>query len=85
MALACHLGLHSTVAVETRFGAPALMILYPFAALTSGYALRIRRRRSSIPLLATVIALVAAGTALSGWVRDQAPAIRAAELVRSGG
>jgi len=85
MALACHLGLHSTVAVETRFGAPALMILYPFAALTSGYALRIRRRRSSIALLATVIALVAAGTALSGWVRDQAPAIRAAELVRSGG
>lgn len=72
-----HVGLHATTAVEMRFGLPLLVLAGPMAAWAVIELRRVATRRAQIVVAAWVVIYVVAALALSGWVRQQAPSIRA--------
>jgi hypothetical protein len=82
LALAGTWALHAWAAVEMRFGAVVLCVLFPAA----GYALLVLARsksaRQRIAIAVIVAAYVAGALRLSAWVRDQAPLIRAVAASR---
>jgi hypothetical protein len=81
--LTCHLGLHSVFSVEARYGVAALVVIYAFAAICSGWLIRTAQNRSRLIVGVFVLAFCTSGTWLSAWVRWQAPAIRAEIAERS--
>jgi hypothetical protein len=77
-ALIGHFGLHSMVMAEARFGVPALLILYAFAAWVVAGVLPVLKPRACGAALAVAGIAALAGSQLSEWVRWQAPEIRMA-------
>ena len=72
-----HLLLHATSAVEMRFGLPLLLLAGP-AAIGAVRALADRTTTRWRSLVTTAVVLYVLGAlALSDWVRQQAPSIRA--------
>ena len=76
--IAAHIALHATTAVEMRFGLPLLVIAGPAAIGAVRVLSRVAMRMRLIAAMA-IIAYTAASLALSDWVRQQAPSIRAWE------
>lgn len=77
--LASVLAMYMFFAAETRWGVPALMVLYVFAAwLIAGWMPGARSLQRIVVLL-VACGLTSAAYPLSRWVRQHAPAIRAAE------
>ena len=75
--IGAHVALHATTAVEMRFGLPLLLLAGP-AAVAAIFRLASRdAHRARMLAMATVSAYVIAALALSSWVREQAPSIRA--------
>jgi hypothetical protein len=72
-----HAGLHATSAVEMRFGLPLLVLAVPMAVSTLLELRSPESRRLRIPAAVFIVAYVAGALLLSGWVREQAPSIRA--------
>jgi len=77
--LVANWAMYAWTAVEMRFGATLLLVLFPFA----GYAMidvarRGARLRRAVALGTGVYVVLA--LTLSGWVRDQSPLIRSATL-----
>ena len=73
--VAANWAVYAWTAVEMRFGAVLLLVLFPMA----GYAIvdiarRGARTRRAVALATGVYVVVA--LALSGWVREQSPLIR---------
>ncbi len=73
---AAHIAVHATTAVEMRFGLPLLVLAGPLAAW-AWLRLRAMPRAAIVVASACVIAYAGAALTLSGWVREQAPSIRA--------
>lgn len=77
LALAGTWALHAWAAVEMRFGALVLCVLFPAAGYTLYILARSTRVLRTIAIAVVVAAYVAGALRLSAWVRDQAPLIRA--------
>ena len=73
-----HIALHATSTVEMRFGLPLLLLAGPAATAVVGEVARVRSKWL-LPLAIAVLGYTAAALALSDWVRQQAPSIRAWE------
>ena len=76
--IVAHIALHATTAVEMRFGLPLLVLAGP-AAIGAIRALAHARIRARLLAATAVICYTATALALSDWVRQQAPSIRAWE------
>ena len=78
-----HVALHATATVEMRFGLPLLVLAGPLAIAAVRELARARRR---IQILAAVgvFGYTVAALALSDWVRQQAPSIRAWQAAHTG-
>jgi len=74
--------MHIPYAVETRWGVPSLMLLYFFAAWFLADRLRKMGWPGRIACGIIVLLLTGTGGMLSAWVRQQAPAIKAAQQAR---
>jgi hypothetical protein len=76
--------LYALTAVEMRFGAVLLLVLFPLA----GYAaMQIWRERSVRTLAAVGLGVgvyIVSALTLSNWVREQAPVIRDARAAPGG-
>jgi hypothetical protein len=69
-------------AVEMRFGAVLLLVLFPFATYAIRRLIREGAARTLVVTTGAVAIYVALALQLSGWVRDQAPLIREAITMR---
>ena len=76
--IAANVATYVTTAVEMRFGSILLLALGPAACYAAGRIVGAPRSRTRLLAIAGVAAYVAVALALSDWVRDQSPAIRAA-------
>ncbi|MEP6656988.1 MAG: hypothetical protein ABJC33_07110 [Betaproteobacteria bacterium] len=72
-----HLGLHATTAVEMRFGLPLLVLGGPLATWAVIELRSVATRRAQWVAAPWVVLYVVIALMLSGWVRQQAPSIRA--------
>jgi len=75
-----HVALHATTAVEMRFGLPLLVLAGP-AAIAALRELADASMRVRAFCAVAIVCYTAAALALSDWVRQQAPSIRAWEAV----
>ena len=76
--IAAHVAVHATTAVEMRFGLPLLVLAGP-AAIAAMRELSRASMRARVITVIAIVAYTAAALALSDWVRQQAPSIRAWE------
>jgi hypothetical protein len=76
--IVAHIALHATTAVEMRFGLPLLVLAGP-AAIAAIRELARAGTRTRLFAATAVICYTATALALSDWVRQQAPSIRAWE------
>ena len=76
--IAAHIAVHATTAVEMRFGLPLLVLAGP-AAIGAVRAMAHATIRIRVFAAIAIVAYTAAALALSDWVRQQAPSIRAWE------
>ena len=73
-----HLAVHVFTAVEMRFGLPLLLVAFPLGAwYVADLAANRERGKQLLLVAAWVVVWVAASLAVSTWVRDQSPSIRA--------
>lgn len=77
--IVAHAALHATTAVEMRFGLPLLVLAGPLAGwfLCDAWRSATSRRKAMIAVYA--LAWITASLALSDWVREQSPQIKAWE------
>ena len=74
--LVANWAVYAWTGVEMRFGSVILLILFPFACYAAMHIGRNWERESVARALGGVSLYVVLALLLSGWVRDQAPAIR---------
>jgi len=73
-----HLAVHLSTAVEMRFGLPLLLVAFPLGAwYAADFAASGVRGKQVLLVAMWVIFWVVASLAISTWVRDQSPSIRA--------
>jgi hypothetical protein len=78
-----HLAVHVFTAVEMRFGLPLLLVAFPLGAwYAADFAGTGRRGKHVLLVAAWVVFWVGASLAVSTWVRDQSPSIRAWQAAR---
>jgi len=82
--IAANVATYVTAAVEMRFGSILLLILAPAACHAAMRIAGTSRSRTRLLAIAGIVAYMAGALALSGWVRDQSPAIRAAIAAKRG-
>ncbi len=75
--IAANLAMYAWTAVEMRFGLDLLALLFPLALFATRELARLQRNVRRVAMGSVAVCIVAA-FALSGWVREQAPLIRAA-------
>jgi len=76
--IVAHVALHATTTVEMRFGLPLLVLAGP-AAIGALRAVARATIRDRVLAAIAIVAYTVAALALSDWVRQQAPSIRAWE------
>ena len=78
-----HLAVHMFTAVEMRFGLPLLLVAFPLGAwYAAGVAGSSGRGKRALLVAVWVVFWVGASLAVSTWVRDQSPSIRAWQTAR---